>query len=62
MIKFHCDIENVGVMGPEVRIYLYIGSGAQSEDIKLFEDREILSKEFVLTNEEVRYGHESPKK
>ena len=44
-----------------MRIYVHVGSGAQFEDIKYSEDREILSEELVLMNKKVRYDHESPK-
>ena len=44
-----------------MRIYVHIGPGAQFKNIEYSEDRETLSEEFVLMNEKVRYGHESPK-
>ena len=45
-----------------MRIYIYVGPGAQSEDIGSSEDGETLLREFALVNEEVRYDHESPRK
>ena len=45
-----------------MRIYVYVGLGAQSKDIKQSENGETLSEESMLMNEEVRYGHEGPKK
>ena len=47
----------VGVLDQELIIYVDIGLEAQSEDEKSSEEEWTLSRESVLVNEEVSFGH-----
>ena len=50
----------VGVLGPKAHIYVYIGSRAQSKDVKSSEEGWTLSEESVLVSEEVSFGYKGP--
>ena len=51
----------VGVLGPTTYIYVYIGSGAQFEDIKWSEEGWTLLEESVSVSEDVSFDHKGPR-
>ena len=50
---------DVGVLDPEIYIYVYTGPGVQSEGMKQFEGL-TLSRKFVLVSEKVSFDHKGP--
>ena len=51
---------DVGVLDPEIYIYVYTRPGVQSEGMKQSEEGLTLSKKFVLVSENVSFDHKGP--